>query len=102
MDLCGLHYRKIGGLVTLQPSAHLAASQAIAIQQFSTIAQQPAGKDVVALVGNRRHPVADREIGDLLEAASEASTDHKSADVQLCELGKASLQFGIVTSSQHM
>jgi hypothetical protein len=52
------HHRQVGRLLALENAAAVDAHQAVHVGKIASVAHQAAGRDKLALVGNRRHRVA--------------------------------------------
>ena len=66
LDFGGLLHRQVGRLLALEDAAGVDADHAIQVCNAGSVAHQAAGRDELAIRGNRRHRVAGCQCGELL------------------------------------
>ena len=66
-----LHDWQFGGIFTLENPAGVNAGQAVAVQRVRSVVHQTASRSKVTILRDRGHGVANRQGGELIDAAKE-------------------------------
>src|SRR5262245_51122782 len=104
LDLGDLLNRQIGGLAALQDSPGIYAGLPVRFRGAAAIAQQPAGRDELARVEDRDHPMSDRQCSKPAASADveRIGSDHQSTGAQLGQLREGRVEIAVAPGLQEM